>query len=163
MFVNRIEAWCSLPAPPPATGPSMPPPQHPNVLAIQRALPLPASPPSAAPSISSSKDRNYFFLKKIDLILFSATQTVAATPDDSELKYTGPLFQCLTAIQIITSGTTHTLSGEQKASWQWLEDTLYHATSTFSIDSLLPLEFSMLDLPSSYGYLCIHTKHSHAL
>jgi hypothetical protein len=88
---------------------------------------------------------------------------VAATPDDSELKYTGPLFQRLSTIRIVSSGTTHTLSGEQKASWQWLENTLHHAASTFSIDSLLPLEFSMLPLPSSYGYLRNHKKHSHAL
>ncbi|KAG1781315.1 hypothetical protein EV702DRAFT_1193494 [Suillus placidus] len=126
--VLAVQKALSLPAPPGCR----PPPQHPDVLAIQRAQPLPAPPMSAAPSISSSKDRNYFFLKKVDLILFSATQTVcpfpsqvkldfthedpdpetifqlcfnlsryiqvAATPDDSELKYTGPLFQHLATI-----------------------------------------------------------------
>ncbi|KAG1839809.1 hypothetical protein DFJ58DRAFT_733149 [Suillus subalutaceus] len=68
---------------------------------------------------------------------------VAATPDNSELKYTGPLFQCLATIQIVSSGSTHSPSGGQKASWRWLENTLHHATSTFSIDSLLPLDFSI--------------------
>ncbi|KAG2339095.1 hypothetical protein BDR05DRAFT_951400 [Suillus weaverae] len=56
-----------------------PPPQHPNLLIIQRALPFPASPPSAAPLILfSKKDRNYFFLKEVDLIdpFFSHTNYV---------------------------------------------------------------------------------------
>lgn len=88
---------------------------------------------------------------------------VAATPDDSELKYTGPLFQRLATIQIVGSGTSHTLCAEQKASWKWLEDTLHHAASTFAIDSLLPMEFAMLPMPSSYGYLRVHKKHAHAL
>ncbi|KAG1853413.1 hypothetical protein F4604DRAFT_1933307 [Suillus subluteus] len=170
-------------------------PQHPSLPAIPTGPPPP--PPPAPPSISCSKDRNYFYLKEVDSILFSATQTVcpfpsevkpdfthedpdpenifnlrfdlchyiqvAATPDDSELKYTGPLFQRLATIQIVSSGSTHSLSGEQKASWKWLENTLHHAASTFSIDSLLPLDFSMLPLPSSYGYLRNHKKASHAL
>ncbi|KAG1741735.1 hypothetical protein EDD22DRAFT_851664 [Suillus occidentalis] len=88
---------------------------------------------------------------------------VAATPDDSELKYTGPLFQRLATIQIVGSGTAHTLCAEQKASWKWLEDTLHHAASTFTIDSFLPMEFAMLPLPSSYSYLRVHKKHAHAL
>ncbi|KAG1899872.1 uncharacterized protein F5891DRAFT_1189343 [Suillus fuscotomentosus] len=149
------------------------------------------------PSISCSKGKTYFYLKDIDTILFSATQTVcpfsseieqdfthddphlenlfqlrydlsryiqiAATPDDAELKYTGPLFQCLATIHIVSSGSTYSLSEEQKTSWKWLENTLYHAASTFSVDSLLPLEFAMLPLPSYYGYLCIHKKQCHAL
>ncbi|KAG2345282.1 hypothetical protein BDR05DRAFT_998420 [Suillus weaverae] len=161
------------------------------MLAVQKAPPFSASPLSVASSI------NYFFLKEVDSILFSAIQTicpfpsqvkldfthkdpnpemifqlcfnlshyiqVTATPDDLELKYTDLLFQCITIIQTITSSTTHSLSSKQKASWQWLENTLYHTTSTFSIDSLLPLKFSMLPLPSSYGYLRIHKKHSYAL
>ncbi|KAG2030697.1 hypothetical protein BDR03DRAFT_1016847 [Suillus americanus] len=169
-------------------------PQHPSLPAIPTG---PPPPPPAPPSISCSKDRNYFYLKEVDSILFSAMQTVcpfpsevkpdfthedpdpenifdlrfdlsryiqvAATPDDSELKYTGLLFQRLATIQIVSSGSTHSLSGEQKASWKWLENTLHHAASTFSIDSLLPLDFSMLPLPSSYGYLRNHKKASHAL
>ncbi|KAG2754071.1 hypothetical protein P692DRAFT_20870184 [Suillus brevipes Sb2] len=88
---------------------------------------------------------------------------VAATPDDSELKYTGPLFQCLATIQIVSSGMAHTLCAEQKASWKWLEDTLHHTASTFTIDSMLPMEFAMLPLPLSYGYLRVHKKLAHAL
>ncbi|KAG1803281.1 uncharacterized protein BJ212DRAFT_1304609 [Suillus subaureus] len=131
---------------------------HPNLLAIQGGLSL-----LTPPSYSFPKDRNYFCLKEVDWILFSAMQTVTATPNNSELKYTGPLFQCLTTIQIIGSGTSHTPSTGQKASWKWLEDMLHHTTSIFSMDSILPLEFSMLPLPSSYSYLHIHKKQSHAV
>ncbi|KAG2124392.1 uncharacterized protein EDB93DRAFT_1110660, partial [Suillus bovinus] len=169
-------------------------PWHANTRA---SAPIPTTPPWAAPWISSSKDRNYFYLKEVDSILFSATQSVcpfpsqvkadfrhedpdpddlfqlrfqlsryiqiAATPDDSELQYTGPLFQRLAAIRIVTVGTTYSLSAEQQTSWKWLENTLHHAASILSIDSLLPMDFSMLPLPSSYGYLRYHKKHSHAL
>jgi hypothetical protein len=86
---------------------------------------------------------------------------VAATPDDSELKYISPLFQCLATIQIVGSGMAHTLCAKQKASWKWLENTLHHTTSTFAIDSMLPMEFAMLRLPSLY--LRVHKKHVHAL
>ncbi|KAG1875686.1 hypothetical protein F4604DRAFT_1680587 [Suillus subluteus] len=177
-------------------------PWRPNLLAIQGvpsllAPLLPAPPPPTPPLCSFPKDRNYFYLKEVDWILFLAMQTVcpfpsqikpdfthddpdidtifqlrsnlsrhiqvAATPNNSELKYTGPLFQCLATIQIVGSGTSHTLSPGQKASWKWLEDTLHHTASIFSIDCLLPLEFSMLPLPSSYSYLCVRKKQSHAV
>jgi hypothetical protein len=88
---------------------------------------------------------------------------IAATPDDMELKYTGPLLQRLSTIRIITRGMTHSLSAEQKTSWQWLENTLHHAASVFSTNCLLPLHFRMLPLPSSYGYTRNHKTHRHAL
>ncbi|KAG2357520.1 hypothetical protein BDR07DRAFT_1490605 [Suillus spraguei] len=88
---------------------------------------------------------------------------IAATPDDMELKYMGPLLQRLATIQIVTHGITHALSAEQKTSWQWLEDTLHHVASVFSTDCLLPLRFRMLPLPSSYGYTRNHKTYRYAL
>jgi hypothetical protein len=57
----------------------------------------------------------------------------------------------------------HTLCAKQKASWKWLEDTLHHTTSTFTIGSMLPMEFAMLPLQSLYSYLRVHKKQAHAL
>ncbi|KAG1804139.1 uncharacterized protein BJ212DRAFT_1486867 [Suillus subaureus] len=84
---------------------------------------------------------------------------IAATLDDMELKYTGPLLQHLSTIQIVTCGITHALSTEKKTSWQWLEITLHHAASVFSVDCLLPLHFHMLPLLFTYGYTCNHKAH----
>ncbi|KAG2110396.1 uncharacterized protein F5147DRAFT_652005 [Suillus discolor] len=92
-----------------STQPSSAIPRRPNLLAIQGGPSLPAPLPPTPPSCSFPKDRNYFYLKEVDWILFSAMQTVAATPNDLELKYTGPLFQRLTTIQIVGSGTSHTV------------------------------------------------------
>jgi hypothetical protein len=88
---------------------------------------------------------------------------IAATPDDMELKYSGPLLQRLSTIQIVTHGMTYALSAEQKTSWQWLENTLHHTASVFSSNCLLPLHFRMLPLPSFYGYTRNHKTHRHAL
>ncbi|KAG1722729.1 uncharacterized protein EDB91DRAFT_1088023 [Suillus paluster] len=88
---------------------------------------------------------------------------IAATPDDMELKYTGPLLQRLASIRIVTRGTKYTMSDEQKKSWQWLEDTLHHAFTALSANVILPFSFAILPYPSQYGYLRDHKTHRHAL
>ncbi|KAG2083675.1 uncharacterized protein F5147DRAFT_782825 [Suillus discolor] len=121
-----------------------------NEIAITKSPSLPTPSLPTVPSISCSDDRHYFYLKDVDSIVFSATQTVcpfsskvkpdfmhedsdpeeifklqfilsryiqvAATPDNSELKYTGTLFQRLATIQRVPSGTSYALSSEQKSS-----------------------------------------------
>ncbi|KAG1899900.1 uncharacterized protein F5891DRAFT_1189381 [Suillus fuscotomentosus] len=124
--------------------------------------------PTACPSISEVKldfkhedpDPEEIFELRFDLCQYIQ---IASTPDDMELKYSGPLLQHLTTINIVSRRMTHALSKEQKTSWHWLENTLYHAASVFSTDALLPMEFHTLPLPSSYGYLRDHKTHGHAL
>ncbi|KAG2358815.1 hypothetical protein BDR07DRAFT_1488951 [Suillus spraguei] len=136
---------------------------QPQISPTVQDAPPKTTPRPIPPSISFLNGRTYFYLKNVDALLFSATQTIATTPDDAVLKYTGPLFQRLATIHIVTSGSTYALSEKQKISWKWLENTLHHATSTFSIDSILPLQFAMLPLPSYYGYLRNHKKQSDAI
>ena len=90
---------------------------------------------------------------------------IACTPDVMELKYTGPLLERLATIHVVPRGRLFSQSPEQQTSWRWLETTLFHAASALTRDTgiMLPLEFSMLPLPSHYGYLRTHKTSRRAL
>ncbi|KAG2030619.1 hypothetical protein BDR03DRAFT_1016957 [Suillus americanus] len=82
-----------LPSSMPSTQPSSAIPRRPNFLAIQGGLSLPtplllAPPPPAPPLCSFPKDRNYFYLKDVDWILFSAMQTMCPFPSQIKPDFT---------------------------------------------------------------------------